>query len=330
MTGLRTEAGDNLRAAVPGVAEKLSFEERRPEENLPEGNLPEEKLAEKKLPEEKLPVRKPDLSAIEVYAFVGPAGTGKSQRASQVARQHGIDLIVDDGLVVSRGRIMAGRSAKSEGNMVRAIRRALFEYPAHRAEVVSFLEGRTPCRLMLLATSEGMMRKIVTKLGLSDPVKIIGITDVATQEEIDNALRERREKRQHVVPVARTQIQRNFAGKLVSQLKDLFKSKDRDDGRTIVKPPFSFDGHVTIGREAILEMCRRLVVIGDHVRKVHEIELETDDDSLEVNLEIDLRLGKRSALLIARLLQKKISVGLSYFTGMDVRKVNVRIHEIEL
>ena len=325
MTGLRTEAGDNLRAAVPGVAEKLSFEERRPE-----GNLPEEKLAEKKLPEEKLPVRKPDLSAIEVYAFVGPAGTGKSQRASQVARQHGIDLIVDDGLVVSRGRIMAGRSAKSEDNMVRAIRRALFEYPAHRAEVMGFLEGRAPCKLMLLATSEGMMRKIVAKLGLNDPVKIIGITDVATREEIDNALRERREKRQHVVPVARTQIQRNFAGKLVSQLKDLFKSKDRDDGRTIVKPPFSFDGHVTIGREAILEMCRRLVVIGDHVRKVHEIELETDDDSLEVNLEIDLRLGNRSALLIARLLQKKISVGLSYFTGMDVRKVNVKIHEIEL
>lgn len=330
MTEPRVKAGENLRDVAPSVAEKLSFEERRPEENLPEEKLAEKKLPEKKLPEEKPSVRKPDLSAIEVYAFVGPAGTGKSQRASQVARQHGIDLIVDDGLVVSRGRIMAGRSAKSEDNMVRAIRRALFEYPAHRAEVMGFLEGRAPCKLMLLATSEGMMRKIVAKLGLSDPVKIIGITDVATQEEIDNALRERREKRQHVVPVARTQIQRNFAGKLVSQLKDLFKSKDRDDGRTIVKPPFSFDGHVTIGREAILEMCRRLVVIGDHVRKVHEIELETDDDSLEVNLEIDLRLGNRSALLIARLLQKKISVGLSYFTGMDVRKVNVKIHEIEL
>ena len=325
MTKPRTEAGEALRDVVPNVAEGLP-----PKEKIAEEKFPEEKLPEEKLHEERTPVRKPDLSTIEVYAFVGPAGTGKSQRASQVARQHGIDLIVDDGLVVSRGRIMAGRSAKSEDNMVRAIRRALFEYPAHRAEVMGFLEGRAPCKLMLLATSEGMLRKIVAKLGLSDPVKIIGITDVATQEEIDNALRERREKRQHVVPVARTQIQRNFAGKLVSQLKDLFKSKDRDDGRTIVKPPFSFDGHVTIGREAILEMCRRLVVIGDHGRKVHEIELETDDDSLEVNLEIDLRLGNRSALLIARLLQKKISVGLSYFTGMDVRKVNVKIHEIEL
>lgn len=282
------------------------------------------------LPLERAPIRKSDLSGIEVYAFVGPAGTGKSQRASQVARQHGIDLIVDDGLVVSRGRIMAGRSAKSEVNMVRAIRRALFEYPAHRVEVTGFLEGRSPCKLMILATSEGMMRKIVAKLGLNDPVKVIGITDVATQEEINNALRERREKRQHVVPVARTQIQRNFAGKLVSQLKDLFKSRDREDGRTIVKPPFSFDGRVTIGKEAIVEMCRRLVVMGDYIPKVHEIDLEPDDDSLDVNVVIDVKLGDRSALVIARLLQKKIRVGLSYFTGMDVKKVNVEINEIVL
>ena len=99
MTKPRTEAGEALREVVPNVAEGLP----------PKEKISEEKLPEEKLHEERTPVRKPDLSTIEVYAFVGPAGTGKSQRASQVARQHGIDLIVDDGLVVSRGRIMAGR-----------------------------------------------------------------------------------------------------------------------------------------------------------------------------------------------------------------------------
>ena len=317
MTDTRPEAEKGLREGAPCPVELQLPVEAPPSMAVPPS--PESPA-----------VRRSDLSGIEVYAFVGPAGTGKSQRASQVARQHGIDLIVDDGLVVSRGRIMAGRSAKSEVNMVRAIRRAIFEYPAHRAEVSNFLEGRAPCKLMVLATSEGMVRKIVAKLGLSDPVKIIGITDVATQEEIDNALRERREKKQHVVPVARTQIQRNFAGKLVSQLKDLFKSKDKEDGRTIVKPPFSFDGRVTIGKEAVMGMCRRLVVMGEYVCKVHEIDLETDDDSLAVNLEIDVKLVDRNALDIARLLQKKLRVGLSYFTGMDVKKVNVKIHEIIL
>ena len=271
------------------------------------------------------------LSSIEVYAFVGPAGTGKSQRASQVAREYGVDLIIDDGLVVSRGRIMAGRSAKSELNMVRAIRRAIFEYPAHREEVAGYLATRAPCKLMVLATSMGMAHKIVRKLGLNDPVKVIRITDVATPEEIDEALRERREKRQHVVPVARTQIQRNFAGKLVSQIKDLFKSRDREDGRnTIVTPPFSFDGRVTIGTDAILAMCRRLLELGEHVQKIHELEINPEDNSLDVDIVLDLRLGDRSALAIARLLQRKVRLGLSYFTGMDVRKVNVRVNEVFL
>ncbi|MBQ9565717.1 MAG: hypothetical protein IJU98_09035 [Synergistaceae bacterium] len=207
------------------------------------------------------------LSSIEVYAFVGPAGTGKSQRATHVGRQYGIDLIIDDGLVVSRGRIMAGRSAKSETNMVRAIRRAIFEYAPHREEVVEYLASRAPCKLMILATSLGMAKKIILKLGLNDPVKIINITDVATQEEIDDALRERREKKQHVVPVARAQIQRNFAGKLVSQIKGFFRSKDAEEGRnTVVKPPFSFDGKVIIGTDAILAMCRRLLELGEHVQ----------------------------------------------------------------
>lgn len=279
------------------------------------------------------------LASIEVYAFVGPAGTGKSQRASSVARQHGIDLIIDDGLVVSKGRIMAGRSAKSEVNMVRAIRRAIFEYAAHREEVVRYLASRSPCKLMILATSLGMVRKIVLKLGLNEPVKVISITDVATQEEIDEALRERREKKQHVVPVSRTQIQRNFAGKLVSQIRDLFKGKDRpapgapfrEDGRnTVVKPPFSFDGRVTIGMDAILAMCRHLLELGDNVRKIHELELEPEEDSLDVSIVLDLKLGDKSALAAARLLQRKVRLGLSYFTGMDVKKVNIRVNEVFL
>ncbi len=273
----------------------------------------------------------PDLSSIEVTAFVGAAGTGKSQRASQVARQHGIDFVIDDGLVVSKGQIMAGKSAKSEKNLVRAIRRALFEYPVHRAEVAAFLASRAPCKVMVIATSISMMEKIVKKLELPSPSKIIDITEVASNEEIHNALKERREKKQHVVPVSRTQIQRNFAGKLVSQLKDLFKSRDRqDDSRTVVKPPFSFDGRVTIEEEAIVTMIRRLVVMGNHVHQIRELNLVPEGDILNVNLVVDMKLDGQNALQLARQLQKKLTVGLSFFTGMEVKKVNIRINEVIL
>ena len=49
-----------------------------------------------------------------------------------------------------------------------------------------------------------------------------------------------------------------------------------------------------------------------------------------MNIEIDLNLGGKSALLIARALQKKILKGLSYLTGMEIRQVNIRVNEIFL
>jgi len=271
----------------------------------------------------------PDLSSIEVIAFVGAAGTGKSQRASQMARQHGIDFVIDDGLIVSKGQIMAGKSAKSEKNMVRAIRRALFQYAPHRLEAASFLASRAPCKVMVLATSRLMMEKIVKTLNLPLPKKVVDIAEVASNDEIINALKERREKKLHVVPVSRTQIQRNFAGKLVSQIRGFFKSKDKQD-RTVVQPPFSFDGRVTIETEAILEMARHLIVIGDHIHQVRELNLVPEGDAISINLTIDIKLNGKNALYLARLLQKKLSRGLSFFTGMEVKKVNVSINEVLL
>lgn len=271
------------------------------------------------------------MSDIDVTAFIGPAGTGKSHRATMVARQNGIDVIIDDGLVISRGRIMAGRSAKSEINRLRAIKRAIFEYPEHRDEVANYLAKNHPPKIMILATSEGMIEKITSRLGLNSPSKIIKISDVSSPEEIESALRERREKKQHVVPAAKAQIQQNFAGKLVSQIRGFFKGRDKDDSRnTIVKPLFSFNGKVTIDTDAILQMCRKLLELRDHVRKIRDIDIETDEDRISLSVEIDINLSGRSALSIAKTLQRKLRMGLSYFTGMEIRQVNIRVNEIFL
>lgn len=272
-----------------------------------------------------------NLSEIDVTAFVGPAGTGKSHRATMVARQNGIDVIIDDGLVISRGRILAGRSAKSEINRLRAIKRAIFEYQEHRDEVANYLAKNPPSKIMILATSDDMAAKIAARLGLNPPSKTIRISDVSTPEEIESALRERREKKQHVVPAAKAQIQQNFAGKLVSQIRSFFKGRDKDESRnTIVRPLFSFNGKVTIDTDAILQMCRKLLELRDHVRKIRGIDIETDEDKISLSVEIDLNLSGRSALSIAKTLQRKLRMGLSYFTGMEIRQVNIRVNEIFL
>ncbi|MBQ7068377.1 MAG: hypothetical protein IJM82_04360, partial [Synergistaceae bacterium] len=241
------------------------------------------------------------------------------------------DVIIDDGLVISRGRILAGRSAKSEINRLRAIKRAIFEYEDHRNEVVRYLTRNPPKKLMILATSEGMIDKIISRLGLNNPVKIINITDISSSEEIEAALRERREKKQHVVPVAKAQIQNNFAGKLVSQIRGFFRGRDKDESRnTIVKPLFSFNGKVVISSDALMAMCKKLISHEGHVRKIREVDIETYDDKIRVSIEIDLNLGNRSALSIAKTLQRKIRMGLSFFTGMEIRQVNIRVNEIFL
>ena len=49
---------------------------------------------------------------MEVIALVGPSGTGKSHRALLVAHNNQADAIIDDGLLIKDGTIIAGKSAK--------------------------------------------------------------------------------------------------------------------------------------------------------------------------------------------------------------------------
>ncbi|NCC69564.1 MAG: hypothetical protein EOM14_15500, partial [Clostridia bacterium] len=94
------------------------------------------------------------LKEVRTFAFVGAAGTGKSQRAQSVAALVDADYIIDDGLVIFKGSIVCGKSDKSERNQVSAIRRALFEFDDHRKEVMNFFSNAAPCSLMITATSE--------------------------------------------------------------------------------------------------------------------------------------------------------------------------------
>ena len=52
------------------------------------------------------------LRQVRTYAFVGAAGTGKSQRAQSVAAIVDAEYIIDDGLVIFKGSIVCGKSAK--------------------------------------------------------------------------------------------------------------------------------------------------------------------------------------------------------------------------
>lgn len=277
--------------------------------------------------ENSVPTRK-----IRTFAFVGPAGTGKSQRAQLVASLVNADYIIDDGLVIYKGSIVCGRSAKSERNKISAIRRAIFEFADHRKEVIDYFAQANPESVMVIATSDGMAVKILKKLNLPPPLRFVHIEDVATPEEIRKARRERYCKGQHVIPVSHLLVRKNFAGKLVGQLRVFWRSKDRREGeKTIVRPPFSFCGSVHIEPEAIEELASFIASRTAQVTKVNEVKVSPEgEESLHIEVRLTVTLGEKKFTSLASLVRARIAVSLRYFTGLDIKTVDVIISEVKI
>lgn len=270
------------------------------------------------------------LAKVKTYAFIGSAGTGKSQRAQLVASLLNADYIIDDGLVIHKGSIICGKSAKSERNQVSAIRRALFEFDDHRNEVIAFFVKTAPCSLMIIATSDNMAMRIIKKLGLNEPSRIITIEEVATPQEIAKARRERFSKGQHVIPVSHVLVRKNFAGKLVGQLRIFWKSKDKSEGeKTIVRPPFSFYGEVHIEPEAIEQLVSFIATRTTQVAKVTEASVKPEEEGrLSIEIKIAVTLGDKPFIKLAASVKERIALSVSYFTGLDVKNVDVIIAEV--
>ncbi|MCH3915053.1 MAG: hypothetical protein LKE29_07235 [Acidaminococcaceae bacterium] len=106
---------------------------------------------------------------MEVVAFVGPSGTGKSYRAIGVAHTHQCNGIIDDGLLIEGTKILAGSSAKNEQNKVQAVKRAIFMDKDHCEEVKAALKKSNITRLLVIGTSDKMVNKICERLDLPQP-----------------------------------------------------------------------------------------------------------------------------------------------------------------
>lgn len=272
-----------------------------------------------------------DFSGINTYAFVGAAGTGKSQRALMVANMLGADYIIDDGLVICKGSIVRGKSAKSERNQVSAIRRAMFEFDEHRREVQNFFDKAGPAAIMVIGTSEGMAGKILRKLEMPGPEKVVRIEDVSSAEEITKARNERFNKGQHVIPVSHVLVRKNFAGKLVGRLRVFWKPKDSKEGeKTIVRPPFSFLGNVHIEPEAIEQMAVFIAAHTSQVDRVISLDVTPGNKGLVIEINIAVTAGNKKFIALAALVRERIAVSIRYFTGLDVRRVDVNVAEVRV
>ncbi|MCI7613488.1 MAG: Asp23/Gls24 family envelope stress response protein [Selenomonadaceae bacterium] len=277
---------------------------------------------------------------MEVIALVGPSGTGKSHRALLVAHNNQADAIIDDGLLIKNGKIIAGKSAKREQNKVLAVKRAIFVLPGHAEEVRKAIEETKPVRILILGTSENMASKIAKALKLPEVSRFVHIEDIATQSEMDKARFHRLREGKHIIPVPTIELKPHFSGYLVDPINSLLK-KRREDGRrrhlgekSIVRPVFSYYGKLIIDDWAIKAIVRKLLVDGENVTKVADVRVEHvykgdgevgfESAGIVIGCDVVISYGKHIPTLVQKL-QAQVRKDVEYMTGMVVKKVNITI-----
>ncbi len=232
---------------------------------------------------------------IKVYAFVGPSGTGKSYRAQMVASEKNINFIIDDGLLIKDNQVIAGESAKKAPTKIETVKHALFYKDEEKQEIIKALKKYRPQSILILGTSDGMVKKIAENLGLPEISETIYITDVATKQEMEIARRIRVTEGKHVIPVPTFEIKKDFSGYLLDPLQ-IFKSKGKGQKpyiseKSIIRPTFSYLGKFTISDTVFRQILEYLASKTPGIYKVQKTRVENYGEGARIYMEVTVVYG---------------------------------------
>jgi uncharacterized alkaline shock family protein YloU len=273
------------------------------------------------------------LKGVQVLALIGRSGTGKSFRAQLLAQKYGINLIIDDGLLIKDQSIIAGRSAKKEKVKLTAVKTALFTDRGHVDEILTELQRQHFKRVLILGTSEKMVRSIAQRLDLPHPHRIINIDDVATKEEIDTARRARQNEGKHIIPVPSIEVRRNYPHMLLDSVRILIKKglslkkQPQVIEKTVVTPEFSSRGRVTISEGSLIQMVFHCVGEFDPNLKIIKVIVKEDRVNYSLEVVLNIPYGMQIAGRIHSL-QQYILVNIEKFTGIILKKVDITIGRV--
>ena len=272
---------------------------------------------------------------MEVIAFFGPPGTGKSDRALVVAYENKASCIIDDGILIYHSRIVAGKSAKREESRLKAVRRAIFWVAEQREEVRQALEKINPKRVLILGTSDRMVETICEALGLPKPSKYIRIQDVARPDEMLKAKEARNKEGKHVIPVPTMELKPYFKGYLIDPLrffrnrkKEMPKRFSENEERSVVRPVFSYYGKLSFSDRVIESLVYYAVRDMKKIRITHVRSEKSTGQMNGIILFIDVSVKPGTPQEIKKIIhtmRDRIQREIEHTTGMslDTIKVNV-------
>ncbi|MFA7567239.1 MAG: hypothetical protein WCY01_09460 [Alkalispirochaeta sp.] len=270
---------------------------------------------------------------VQVLALVGKSGTGKSFRARLVMEKHGISLLIDDGLLIEDQKIIAGKSAKRESAYMAAVRTALFTDRDHRRQVRHAIEKSKFKRILILGTSDRMVRKIAETLKLPPPRRIIQIEEIATANEIETAINHRTTHGRHVIPVPAIEVRRNYPRIMGDSIKVIWHRglgllfKDKAYEKTVVRPSFSDKGTITMSEAALTQMIMHCVDEFSPGITLSKVNIKYDQRGyrIEIHLQVPYRLELKGSIYS---LQQYIVEHVERFSGIIIDELNIVIDTV--
>ena len=272
---------------------------------------------------------------MDVVAFIGPTGTGKSHRASKVAHDCGADVIIDDGLLIKDNKIIAGSSAKYETNKIRSVKKAIFADDDHADQVRNALAKLQISRVLVLGTSQNMVEKIIRVLKLPPVSQVININDVSTPDAIRKARETRRTQNKHIVPVPKIELQPHLPNFMIDPMR-LFAKSTRQARHhygevSVVRPNrFSVFGKLIITERAVAMIVREELLKDKSwvaLTRISVKNMEKPERGLVLRLDVTVRYGVNIPNAV-RAAQDRIKTQVEYMTWMTVTDVDIFVRSI--
>lgn len=267
-----------------------------------------------------------------VFAFVGPSGTGKSYRAQMVAGEQDIHYIIDDGLLIKDNDVVAGESAKKAPTKIETVRRALFVEEQQRKKMRKAIKLINPEAILILGTSDKMVNEIAENLGLPAIEKTIYISEVASEQEIENAKRIRTVEGKHVIPVPTFELKKGFSGYLLDPLQ-IFKTRENDipyiSEKSIIRPTFSYIGNFTISDVVFRQIIEYLATKTEAIAKVLKVRVNKSEEGPTIYVEVEIKFGIKIVTELSEFKEKCIKE-IERQTAMNIVNMIISAKKIQL
>ena len=262
-----------------------------------------------------------------IYGLSGKSGTGKSYHSQELCARLGIDALIDDGLLICDNEIIAGHSAKKEATKIGAVKCAIYTDDMHCAEMKAAIKSCGKNSILVVGTSDEMVLKIINRLGLPAPVRIVHIEEITTPAERRAAKQQRRDNGMHVIPAPTFEVKKQFSGYFLDPKKgfrDLGSIPDPAE-KTLMRPTYSYLGNFEISARVVSDIVRRVANETDGVSSVIWVASDNDETGMFIRI---ILLFSRDAKIrqAASELQKKVAETVSYMTAFNILGVDVEVH----